>query len=440
MNKESKRGWILGVVGVFLLIGSGTRHQLLVEMRRDRDLQQVSPGDTTPLVAITTVAFGGFRGLVADALWVRANKLQDEGQYFELVQISKWITQLEPRVPEVWSFQAWNLAYNISVLFPEYSDRWRWVSHGMDLLRKQGLTHNPNSPDLYWDIGWMFQHKIGISLDSDHHLYKRELKEQVEAILPRGRLTPELLTPEKKQSLLDTFHMSADRMISLEKEYGPLDWRIPNTHVLYWGTSGLDHTDEGQNYRRLRRMQMYALGSLMRGGTLRSSEDGRVRVKLPRMELIDPVIAHFENLLATGSSNEFLEKGYDNFLYDAILLHAEYGNLSEAYSYYQKWTARSDDIPGGRQNFQSFIQFQLTRNPAELEYEQVMIRIVALLHQSLQTQDPIRRRGYQQMAEQVHHLYQEARQTKDHLERTGLSPFEDIVSLVKESVDTQQNL
>ncbi|MDA3872479.1 MAG: hypothetical protein PF795_00770, partial [Kiritimatiellae bacterium] len=183
--KNSKRntGTILMVAGVLLLIGSGTRHAHLVAMRKTQHLQEVAPEDTTPLVAITTVAFGGFRGLVADALWVRANKLQEEGQFFELVQLAQWITQLEPRVPEVWSFQAWNLAYNISVLFPEFEDRWRWVNHGVDLLRKDGLTHNPNSATLHWDIGWMYQHKIGMEFDTAHWLYKQKLGQQIEELI-----------------------------------------------------------------------------------------------------------------------------------------------------------------------------------------------------------------------------------------------------------------
>ena len=37
-----------------------------------------------PLVAFTTVALGGFRGIIADFLWFRAMALQDEGKYFDV--------------------------------------------------------------------------------------------------------------------------------------------------------------------------------------------------------------------------------------------------------------------------------------------------------------------------------------------------------------------
>lgn len=86
-------------------------------------------------MAFTTVALGGFRGIIADMLWMRASELQNEGKFFELAQLADWITKLEPRFPTVWAFHAWNMAYNISVLFPDPEDRWRWVQQGIRLLR-----------------------------------------------------------------------------------------------------------------------------------------------------------------------------------------------------------------------------------------------------------------------------------------------------------------
>ena len=79
------------------------------------------------MLAFTTVALGGFRGLISNALWIRANDLQDEDKFFEMAQLADWITKLEPHFVQVWLVQAWNMAYNISVKFKDYPDRWRWV-------------------------------------------------------------------------------------------------------------------------------------------------------------------------------------------------------------------------------------------------------------------------------------------------------------------------
>ena len=44
---------------------------------------------------------GGFRSIVAEVVWFRADRLQDEGRYAELAQLSTWLTYLEPHTPEV---------------------------------------------------------------------------------------------------------------------------------------------------------------------------------------------------------------------------------------------------------------------------------------------------------------------------------------------------
>lgn len=428
---HASRGWLISAAGLLLMLWSGSLHRGLIDMRKARHLQQVAPEDTTPLVAITTVAFGGFRGLVADALWVRANKMQEEGQYFEMVQLAKWITQLEPRVPEVWAFQAWNLSYNISVLFPEFEDRWRWVNHGLNLLRKEGLTHNPNSPDLHWDIGWMFQHKIGMEFDLAHHLYKEKIREQICAILPTGYLDTDRRDPRTKSALAQSLSMSMEEMLGLESLYGPLDWRLPATHSLYWSHTGLPYARKRFDERRLRRMQMQSLAELMRGGRLLESPDRQTTIRLPRLELIAPVLAEYGRMLAASPHNHYLQTGYKNFLHDATMLNADMGQVSEAAALYEKLAAVEEDLPAGRENFQTYLQYQLTRDPAEFNYDQAMSRIVGLLYQSrIAADNPIRARGYMQMAEQLHRIYQQSRVNEEHQTRTGLPAFPEIVRLM----------
>ena len=84
-----------------------------------------------------------FAGLISNVLWIRANDLQDEDKFFEMAQLADWITKLEPHFVQVWIVQAWNMAYNISVKFKDFADRWRWVRRGIELLRDEGLRYNP---------------------------------------------------------------------------------------------------------------------------------------------------------------------------------------------------------------------------------------------------------------------------------------------------------
>ena len=122
------------------------------------------------MLAFTTVALGGFRGLISNALWIRANDLQDEDKFFEMAQLADWITKLEPHFVQVWLVQAWNMAYNISVKFNDSADRWRWVQRGIELLRDEGLRYNPNETLIYRELAWFFQHKMGANLDDAQHV------------------------------------------------------------------------------------------------------------------------------------------------------------------------------------------------------------------------------------------------------------------------------
>jgi hypothetical protein len=92
---------LLAVAAVLLIAVSFLQRQLN-RQRAVLGLTRVAPLENAPpVLAFTTVALGGFRGLIANALWIRANDLQQEDKFFEQVQLSDWITKLEPSFVQV---------------------------------------------------------------------------------------------------------------------------------------------------------------------------------------------------------------------------------------------------------------------------------------------------------------------------------------------------
>jgi len=426
MNPKTKAR-VFGVAGAVLLLLAGGRHADLVARRGADNLQFVAPEDTTPLVAMTTVAFGAFRGLVADVLWVRAAELQENGQYFELVQLATWISQLEPTIPEVWEFQAWNLAYNISVLFSEPEDRWRWVSHGLELLRNDGLRNNPVSPVLHWNIGWMFQHKIGMDFDQAHLFYKAELARKAEAAFSH---------PDGLREVERVFRMRPESMGALEETFGPLDWRIPATHSLYWADRGLGVV-RGNRFqaRNLQRMRLHSLAQLLMQGELLTDSDGAPLLALPRFELTDRLLSELERLDADPLFGELTRRSMEMVLMEAILLHAEYGRSVEALALYDRLARLNMDLlPGPEGLLNLLAQSRLEDDPAHVSRDQAMIRLTALLVQAREWdgRDAGRARGYRSMARQFHRRYQAGRTSPEHAERTGLPSFDAMDRAVQE--------
>ena len=174
------------LLAAILFFSSGMCLDYINSQRQQMKLVSNEPlQNAPPSLAFATVAMGAFRGLVVDILWMRADRLKQEGQFFDAKQLADWITTLQPRFATVWEFQAWNMAYNISVAIPasQPQERWRWVKNGYELLRDQGIPLNPKSILLYRELARIFQHKLGAVSDDAHKYYKIQLASAMEPLL-----------------------------------------------------------------------------------------------------------------------------------------------------------------------------------------------------------------------------------------------------------------
>jgi len=236
--------FLIAVLLSFTLAGS--LNIQLLEMRSTAHLTQAPPTENMPpLVAFTTVALGGFRGVLADVLWMRAGTLQEEGRYFELVQLSDWIAKLQPRVPAIWAYHAWNMAYNISALMAMPEEKWRWVRNGIVLLRDEGMASNPGSARLHQELAWLFMHKLGSDYDPAARYYRQQWAAEVKA--GAVSLNPGLV---KK----------------IDTEIAPLDWSTPQAQAIYWATAGLPYARTDAENLALRRIVYQSLLQLISAG------------------------------------------------------------------------------------------------------------------------------------------------------------------------------
>ena len=196
-------------------------------------------GDEQSAEADLVIAgLGGFRGIISEVVWFRADRLQDEGRYSEMAQLANILTTLEPHTPEMWAYAAWNLAYNISVMMPTAEDRWRWVEAGLKLLRDDGLRLNPSSPELHRELAWLFLSKIGGTVDSASALYAKKWAAEVDAVGGEwGRLK-----------------MEPSLVAYVDREYGRQDWRDAKASALYWAHHGLAQKPTGMARTELRQV------------------------------------------------------------------------------------------------------------------------------------------------------------------------------------------
>lgn len=179
---------ILAGAGVFFLglMAAGSLTPRINEQREDLNLMVSDEVYDLPAdMAVSQAALGTFRGVAINFLWQRAENLKNEGKFHEAIQLGELITRLQPRFPQVWTFVSWNQAYNISVATHTPEERWSWVKSGIDILQNKGkgIDANPNALPLYWQLGWIYFHKVGGFLDNESWYYKTQLADQWHAIL-----------------------------------------------------------------------------------------------------------------------------------------------------------------------------------------------------------------------------------------------------------------
>jgi hypothetical protein len=354
MSDRLKKPLLLLLAAV-LLVGAGfVQHSLNAD--RDRlGLTRVQPLDNAPpVLAFTTVALGGFRGLISNALWMRATDLQDEDKFFEMAQLADWITKLEPHFVHVWLVQAWNMAYNISVKFKETSpgqfpDRWRWVKAGIELLRDDGLRFNPNETLIYRELAWFFQHKLGQNLDDASMYYKQQwANDMAKVFAKQAPNLDELIAPktddqkERARLLRETYKMDPQFMKDVDQRYGPLEWRLPEAHAVYWAALGLKAAKE--NPTKIKEEDLITLRRVIYQSLLLSFYRGRLVANPfahafefgPNLDIIPKVNFAYEEAAREDEKNrDHIQKAHRNFLRDAVYFLYEYNRLADAADWYR---------------------------------------------------------------------------------------------------------
>jgi hypothetical protein len=381
----------LALIGIamVLLVSASLLQRQLNRQRADLGLTRSAPLENAPpVLAFTTVALGGFRGLIANALWIRANDLQMEDRFFEQVQLADWITKLEPTFVQVWLVQAWNMAYNISVKFRDPYDRWRWVQSGIELLRDEGLKYNPREALIYRELAWFFQHKMGQNLDDAHLIYKYEWAGEMTRVL--GGIRPnydELLNPTSEEArqrarlLREKYKMDPAIMKRADALYGPLEWRLPEASAIYWAMVGLEKSKK-QDLITLRRVIYQSLhASVLRGRIVLARADGTY-VFGPDLGKI--ALAHdgYEKMLAEETEKlDPIIKAHRNFLKEAVYLLYSHNRLAEANRWMTVLKQKYPEAVPAEQSVETYALKRMTENMTELNHNRVKAMLEGLIRQ-----------------------------------------------------------
>lgn len=401
---------ILICIAIFVgcLLSAGALSVPINQDRRDSNLMMSDDlssqrEDTQVLQAAT----GIFRGVALNYMWQRAEGLKEEGKYHEAVQLGEYITRLQPKFSQVWEFVSWNQAYNISVGTHTPEERWFWVKSGVDLLQNQkgGIDSNPNAMRLYWQLGYIYLHKIGFFQDTYNWYYKQQIASKwhnilgetpgayeefdawlmpiveapdtVEGLSEDARKLaqwvqgegielddkmlyqftarvggevedensnavedmlqdnddgeyddtvfgatlksfPDWASEDAKNELLafvrrriirgPELNMEPDRMLADTRAIGPLDWRHPLTHSIYWARRGLERAEtddrDEEGIANVRRMVIGGLeAQAMQGKVVYDPVTGNVNY-LPAFRFWSKLFEYYQNTRANFNEED----------------------------------------------------------------------------------------------------------------------------------------
>ncbi len=287
--------------------------------------------ESSPAAAFVTVVLGGFRGLIADALWLRASHLQDEGRYFELATLSGWIAELDPHNAEAWTFNAWNMAYNVSAMMTDPEDRWRWVANGIDLLRDRAPRTGPAQAAVLAELAWLYQNKIGDVIDPAHAHYKRQIAREGAALFPGGRATPELMTAAWRERAAARLGLDARRVETLAEACGPLDWRVAETYAVYWAALAAAVARDPLVALRAERIVYQSMAlSVYKGQWDEDAPEQTRPSHRPRLDLFPFAQAAFARTIERHPADAGVREAHRGFLAGVVFLADAFGDPAVA--------------------------------------------------------------------------------------------------------------
>ena len=142
--------------------GTGDSGGQLAQMRQEFEIAESDLGEISPASATMKLAMLGMRGVAATLLWQKAHDYKVMHEWDRLKAALNNIALLQPHYDKVWEHQAHNLAYNVSIEFDDYRQRYEMVREGTEYLTR-GVRQNRKAPRLIWYTGWFYGQKIGMS-------------------------------------------------------------------------------------------------------------------------------------------------------------------------------------------------------------------------------------------------------------------------------------
>jgi hypothetical protein len=258
---------------------------------------------------------------------------------------------------------------------------------------------------------------MGQNLDDAHVFYKRTWLTNMTAVLgPAPTDLNRLISPQTAEDkaratrLEEEYKLDPKIMKEVDERYGPLEWRLPNAHAVYWAYVGLKHS-KNERLIDLRRMiyqslhQAVLLGRVIQVGTNLPPTFG------PNLDLVERANAAYEEWMGVDPAmRDAIRSAHRNYLREIVFILYSYNRIAQAQHYFDLARQKYDDAFPPDLDLTSYALGNIAANMKTLTQSQTQAIIQGVLSQSYQSRaigEEDEANGYYAMAQQIYRLYGE---------------------------------
>jgi hypothetical protein len=250
---------------------------------------------------------------------------------------------------------------------------------------------------------------------------------------------------EHADVLRETYKLDPEIMKEVDELYGPLEWRLPETHAIYWAYVGKQNAKTKEDLIMLRRViyqSMYL--AFHRGRLIRNEFNSTVQFG-PNLDIIPHTHAAFEQAMEEDEQmREHISRAHKNFLLDAVYFLFVHNRMREA----EQWLGvvkekYPDDYPE-QTTLEDYALSRVGEDASETDMNKTISNIAGALRQSyvnLALGEDDQAEGLTQLARVMWRNYMKKIGGGPSDERVGLPPLAEIGrDVLGELLDPQTGL
>lgn len=268
---------------------------------------------------------------------------------------------------------------------------------------------------MYRELAWFYQHKMGQNLDDAHNYYKAAWAKEMTDLFGGTRpVFEELLNPQtdaarqRLKTLRQKYKLDAKLMKELDEQYGPLEWRLPEAHAIYWASMGLRESKE-KDQKTLRRAIYQSMHIVvLRGKIAYVDANGRV-ITSPDLDKIARANATYEQMIQDDAElRESVQRAHRNFLKEVVYLLYMYNRLKEGEYWLKQVREKYTNAIPANLTLEEYALGRLKENLPTLSHDLTRAVLEGLITQhffSVAIDEDDRAEGMDRMARQLWNFY-----------------------------------